>query len=269
MQETMRNPRLVIAATILGAAAILGQVSAQDPTKDVVTLDFTNAAVASQVKVNGDAKFVTEGGKQRLRMTDATSQAASVFFTTPINTSNYLATFDFQVTHVPDDTADPADGFMFLAQTFGPDKIGTAGNALGFARTDAQHPPLDEDMGGFVGYNYGVEFNSWPENGLPNAPQTVGLDILGVRERFNQTAFPHVDLGTFTAQVRVTPDLLTVTVSGGTANLKPTVILTSPKWMVGFFNPPAPLYFGFTAGTGGAQQVVDLFNLNIKVPPAE
>jgi Legume lectin domain len=268
-EAKMRKSMLAVTATLLGAAALVGRVAAQEPTKDVVNLDFSDAAAANQVKLNGDAKFASIGGKQRLVLTDAGSQSAAVFLTTPMQISNYLATFNFEVAHLEGET-DAADGFTFLAQTDGPDRHGGGGTGLGFLRNDAGGPPRDDpDGGGFRGYNYAVEFNTYVENGPQDHPEAVALDLFSVRSKLNQTPFPMVDQGVFTAQVRVTPDVLTLTISGGKANMAPKVILTSPTWMVGFFNAPKPLYFGFTGGTGGLQQVTSILNLNIKVPPAE
>lgn len=60
------------------------------------------------------------------------------------------------------------------------------------------------------------------------------------------------------------------TVSGGKNNTAPKVILTSPDFRAkaDYFKNPKPLYFGFTAGTGGLGTVIDVLSLNIKVPPA-
>ena len=52
--------------------------------------------------------------------------------------------------------------------------------------------------------------------------------------------------------------------------MAPKVILTSPEFLAKaeYFKNPKPLYFGFTAGTGGLGMVIDILSLNIKVPPA-
>jgi len=265
----MRHHAIALSFIVLVAAGAGGRGWAQDLTKDVINLDFTNAASVDALQVNGSAAFTEEGGKQRLRLTDALSEGSSAFVKTPAQISDYLATFDFEVRRVEDDDNPPADGFLFLAQTVGPEAIGGGGGGIGLIRNDRNAVPSTDEGGGFPGYSYGVEFNTWADQGLPDNPQTVALDLLGIRTKLNMTPFPHVDGGVFRAQVRVTPAELTVTVSGGKQNMAPTVILTSPNWLVGdFFKAPKPLYFGFTAGTGGAQQITDIFNLRIQTAAA-
>jgi hypothetical protein len=256
-----------LAAIFLMAIILTAPARAQEPTRDLVNLDFADAAVAERFQLNGSAQWVMEDGRQRLRLTDDFGQGASAFLTTPLDISNYLATFDFQVTRV-EEGDDPADGFVWLAQTAGANRIGTGGGGLGFTFGDNNRPPRDEEGGGFPGYSYGIEFNTYAPQGLPDAAETVGLNLFGMRTRLGQTAFPHIDQGVFRAQVRVTPERLTLTVSGGNNNAEPRVLLTSPDFLAraNYFQTPAPLYFGFTGGTGGLQQRTDILNLRIQVP---
>src|SRR5262245_5498694 len=109
----MKRSLYSVAATTLIALILAGPGWAQAPTKDVVNLNFADAAVADQIQLNGSAQWVTQDGKQRLRLTDDFSQGASAFLKTPLNISNYLATFDFEVKRVAEGE-DPADGFVFL-----------------------------------------------------------------------------------------------------------------------------------------------------------
>jgi hypothetical protein len=120
-----------------------------------------------------------------------------------------------------------------------------------------------------VGYSYAVDFNSYANQGLPESAEMIALDVLGTRTRLGATPFPHVDQGVLHTDIRVTPNRLVVMVSGGKQKLIPTVVFASPPFIVGFFQAPAPLYYGFTAGTGGLQQVVDILNFRIQtgLPP--
>jgi hypothetical protein len=257
----MKKTAITFAAAIVALG--LGRPGfTQNLTKDVATLDFNTTAGQAPMQLNGSAGFVDVDGKQRLRLTDSTGQVASAFISTPVQISDYLASFDFEVRSVPGGTA---DGFTFLAQTAAADAIGGGGGAIGLTQGDVVTP--QGDSGPFPGYSYAIEFNSYAEQGLPSSTQTVALDLFAIRSKINQTAFRHWKKGVIHAEVRVTPAQLTLTVSGGTDNLPPTVILTSPSWLVDFFKAPAPLYLGFTAGTGGSGQIVDILNLKIAAAP--
>src|SRR5207249_12046957 len=75
-RETMQRGRFIFGAALALAAA--GVWAANPPATtttpaapmDVVNLDFSKSDVASQIQINGDAKLVTDSGKQRLRLTD-------------------------------------------------------------------------------------------------------------------------------------------------------------------------------------------------------
>jgi hypothetical protein len=88
-----------------------------------------------------------------------------------------------------------------------------------------------------------------------------------------------MDLGVFTAQVRVQPDQMTVTISGGNTNLPSTVAMVSrplapsaipsavPAGMPLFQAlAPNPIFFGFTGATGGLGSVQQVLNLRIQSP---
>jgi hypothetical protein len=259
----MHRGRLFITAAMM---LLTARVWAAEP-QTIVDLDFSRAADLDKVMVNDPnsipVQVVDEGGKKRLRLTDTAGEVSSVFIKTPVPaTADYLATFQFEI---KGDGGDPADGFAFVAQTAGPDRIGDGGGALGY------------QGGGDTGIgasSYAVEFNTYSGQG----PQSVGWDMNGSRQKFDQTAFEMVDKGIFTAEVRVQPTSITVTISGGNDNLKPTqVMATNVIKALGcgdkpvFQNlTPKPIFFGFTAGTGGLGTVQDVLNLKIvsPAPPA-
>jgi hypothetical protein len=251
----------MMAATVLLSA---GARVAEAQSQTIVDLDFSRAADLDKVQINdanGIAAVVDEGGKKRLRLNDGTgSHAVSVFTKTPVPVpDSYLATFQFEVK-----SADVglADGFAFVAQSNGPDKIGGAGGNLGYVTAD-------------LSKSYAVEFNTYSGQG----GQTVGWNEKGTRSKRDQSPFEHADMGIFTAEVRVEGSNITVTVSGGTDNMKPTQVMTVNYFkklgdLLGCPAPtdyfknltPEPVFFGFTAGTGGETQVTDILNLKVVAP---
>jgi hypothetical protein len=270
----MRQGRILFATVLsLVCTAALADPPATTPPAsstaaqpvDVLNLDFSKAADQAKMMVNGNASFTADG---RLELTSDVSQAGSAFTTTPVPaTADYLATFQFEVKSLAG--AAPADGFAFVTQQIGPDTIGDGGGSLGYANGAKV----------FGQNSYAVEFNTYSGNGLGNGnDQTIAWDAFGQRLKLDQSAWPDttgfVDQGVFTAEVRVQPNNMTVTVSGGTNNLKPTEVMSS-KFLALFANPPPPLFqtlaakpifFGFTGGTGGLGAVQDILNLRIQSP---
>jgi hypothetical protein len=252
----MRRGRFIFIAVLALAAASAQAANAAAPMT-VLSADFSKAADQANWMVNGAAAF-TNG---RLELTNDTGQDGTAFPMTPIAPiSDYLATFQFEVQSLSG--AAPADGFVFCEQIHGPDAdSGHGGGLLGYAGADS---------GPFIGYTYGFEVNTYSGQGV----QGVAFDAFGGRPKINQMRWPDaggklVDRGVYTMQVRVTPDKgAMVTVSGGKNNLPPTVAWTSPPFLDSFFSAPTdkPMFFGFTAGTGGLGTVQDILNLTIQSP---
>jgi hypothetical protein len=250
-------------------AAALALVAAGAHADNIdINLDFSKTADQAKVTLGGTAAF-TNG---RLELTNDLSQAGAAFLTTPVPaTADYLATFQFEIQTGPSGT--PADGTAFVVQSVGPDQIGGAGGSLGY------------DGGPFGTNSYAVEFNTYNGQGLGNGQDdTVALDLFGHRNKFAQTRWPEgtadapggfIDNGVYTAQIRVQPNNVTVTVSGGKNNLKPTVAMNSDTFLNLFATPAPPIFqtlvtkpifFGFTGGTGGADSIQDILNLHIQSP---
>jgi hypothetical protein len=252
---------------IFAAALALLTVQARAAVVDVLVLDFSKTADQGKMTLNSNADQVRfENG--RLLLTDDGSQAASAFITTPIPAiSDYLATFQMEVAEHPDDAGGagnpPADGCIFLVQSGGPDKLGSGGGGCGYTQANGQRGEQHRtDAADYFGYNYGIDFNTWGDNGLPDAAQTIGLDLRQNRTQLGERPFVHVGKGLITYAVRVTPDQVVVTASGGTDNLANQEILNVR--LGGYFNAPNPLFFGWTAGTGGARQITTVANLRIQ-----
>jgi hypothetical protein len=247
------------------ALALLSTSAWADVTP--LVLDFSKTEDQAKMQLNSNLEQVKfENG--RLVLTDDGSQAASAFISTPIaGLTDYVATFGMEIRKVDEADGDPADGVMFLVQSGGPDRIGAGGGGIGYTRangqTSQQFRPAELD---FWGYCYGVDFNTWNDNGLPDAAQTISLALMGVRPQLGETPFEVVGKGLITYTVRVTPDQVTVTANGGTDNLANKVLFTSPR-IVGFFTAPNPLFVGWTAGTGGARQHASITGLSIQPAP--
>jgi hypothetical protein len=261
----MGRTRSWIAVAVALSALAGSPVRAQNEERFANRLgwDFNSSRDRDQVKLNGSAHWVTEPWGEnlrgRLRLTSDFGQAASAFIRTPFNLSDYEVDFTFDVRRA-NAAEGLADGFTFVAQTGDDNEIGASGGALGYAGSDLFVLPSGARGGGIPDYSYAVEFNSYPPQGLPGAAETVGIDILGLRTRFNQTPLRFVEQGGIRVKIRVKPEGLTVLVFTGAGF---QTILQSPARMNGFFTPPRRLYLGFTAGTGGVRQIVDIFGLSL------
>jgi hypothetical protein len=225
-------------------AAVVGSGYADLPP--VVQLDFNDPAAEDQVELNGRAELLDVDGGVRLRLTEAFGEASCAWLRRPYRLPSCTVEFDFEVTRTePNDQ--PADGFTFTAQTYGPVALGEGGGSLGYAR--------------IPGYSYAVEFNTYAPQGLREQPETVAVDIVGARAKIGQVAFPHIDRGVYHAKIAVRREALEVTLSGGKENLPPTKLLTTPWWIQ--FDTDQPMWFGFTGATGGLRSTIDILNLKI------
>jgi hypothetical protein len=232
---------------LISGLGILGRSDAA--TTPVVQLDFDDPAAIDQLQLNGHVEPVVVDGRQRLRLTEDLWQAGSIWLRRPLRLPSYTAEFDFEVTRT-DPNDQPADGFTFTAQEYGPIALGDGGGGLGY-----DHIP---------GYSYAVEFNTYEPQGLSGNPETVAVDIVGARAKIAQTPFPHIDRGVFHAAVTVRKEAIEVTVSGGNEKLTPRKLISTPWWLQ--FDTDQPLWIGFTGATGGLRSTIDILNLKITSP---
>ena len=128
MRRKIRHTGWMLIALISGAG-IMGRSSAA--TTPVVQLDFNDPGAVDQLQLNGHVEPVVINGRQRLRLTEDLGQAGSVWLRRPLQLPSYTAEFDFEVTRTePNDQ--PADGFTFTAQEYGPIALGDGGGGLGY-----------------------------------------------------------------------------------------------------------------------------------------
>jgi len=265
----MGKARCWMAVAVALTTVVVGRVQADEVFANNLNWDFGNPRDRDRMKLNGSAQWVNELWGENphwsLRLTGDFGQSASAFLTTPYNLSDYELGFTFCVRGVrPGEGL--ADGFTFVAQTGDNNDIGAAGGALGYARSDQFIVPSGDRGGGIPGYSYAVEFNTYGAQGLPGAAETVAVDILGLRTRFNQVPFRVSDstgVGVTTSvKIRVKPEGLTLSVLNGFAGYQ--TVFQTPARMSGFFTPPRRLYLGFTAATGGLRQKVDILGLSLR-----
>jgi hypothetical protein len=250
-------------------ALLTSRVWAAEPTT-VLSLDFSKAEDQAKMTLNGtDTSVAPIFEKGRLTLTNDGSQGNSAFITVPIPAvSDYLATFGMEIAEHPDDANGagnpPADGVIFLAQTGSPTALGGAGGGCGYVQVSGQRGPQGKkDAADYFGFNYGVDFNTWGDNGLEGQAQTIGLDFGQNRCMIGQTAYTVVGKGLITYSVRVAPGVLTVTANGGTDNLKDKVLLNLNPGTLLTTNT-APMFFGWAAGTGGAREIATVTGLTIQ-----
>jgi hypothetical protein len=261
------------------AALMLTTVSAwaQGTTfKDVIALDFSKPEDQAKIQINGMAQWAGRAATTApptaplLRLTEDGNQSGSAFLPAGMGLSDYQVQFDFQVQKVSAGDTQAADGFTFTAQSVGAASLGGGGGNLGFSGAGISQ----------AGYCYAIEFNLYPPQGLSDAPETVALD-LGIpgsrvgdfRIRLNQTPLPFLGNGVFHAVIRVTPDKIAATFSGGNLPADKPINWSTPSFIGGgLFKPldtsnqPLPLFLGFTGATGGARAVIDILNFRVQVP---
>src|SRR5262249_26078181 len=144
---------------------------------DVLNFDLSIPAFQAEFVLNGSAQWSNSVlGDTALHLTNDHNQAGSGFLKVPIPLSKYRLSFDFLVTKESDPDSRTGDGFCFVAQALGPDKVCSDGGALGYEGSPFSQPNLTL---GPEPYSYAVELNHLSDNGLANFPQTVALDVTG------------------------------------------------------------------------------------------
>lgn len=211
--------------------------------------EFMNGFTTSGIALNGTATI----NGSRLRLTDGgTYEAASAFYTTPVNVQRFTTDFDFQLTSAS------ADGFTFTIQNAGPDAVGSTGGGLGYGVDPLYHISYGERT---LSKSVAIKFDLY--NDLGEGPNSTGIYENGA-----DPTVPAIDLSAsginlhngdvYHARLVYDGSVLTLVLSdtsNPSATFSTQFTIDIPTVVGG---PMA--YVGFTGGTGGlsaVQEIVD------------
>ena len=200
------------------------------------SVNFSNGFTSAGLTFNGSAKL----NGTRLRLTDGgVSEAASVFYNTPLNVQSFSTDFTFQLTN-PN-----GDGFAFVIENSATSALGPLGGGLGYGPdTPGGTPGIPKSIA--------VKFDLYSNAG--EGANSTGLYINGA-----SPTTPAVSLGGNVNlhsgdpfSVHMTYDETTLTMTIMDLNVPADTFTTS--WAV---NVPSVVgantaWAGFTAGTGGS-----------------
>lgn len=212
------------------------------------TPTFSGGFNANGLALNGTAAL----NGTRLRLTDAstTFEAASAFYTTPVNVKQFTTEFQFQL------TAAQADGFTFTIQGEGPNAIGSTGGGLGYGTDPSYHISYGERT---IPESVAIKFDLYDNGG-------EGANSTGLYQNGVQPTTPAVDLtgsgidlhngDLYDAKLAYDGKVLTLSLFDTThpANVFTTQFTVDiPSLVGGSF-----AYVGFTAGTGGLTAIQEI-----------
>jgi Domain of unknown function (DUF1929)/Legume lectin domain/PKD domain/Glyoxal oxidase N-terminus len=209
-------------------------------------VNFGSGFTATGMQFNGHTKL----NGTRLQLTDATAtnEAASAFWTTPVNVQTFTNNFAFQLTN-PN-----ADGFTFTIQNMGPTALGSSGSSLGYSSPVAG--------GTVITSSVAVKFDIFDSDG--EGPNSIGL--------YTNGATPTIPATTLGGGVNLhSGNIFNVQMSYNGTNL--IVTLTDATVPADTFTTSFPINIpatvggntalvGFTAGTGGATAMQEILTWN-------
>jgi hypothetical protein len=211
-------------------------------TSGTTTINFGGGFTAGGMALNG--KSALSG--TRLRLTDGgTGEAASAWYSSPVNIQHFTTNFSFQISG---GTNPPADGFAFVIQGGPSTAIGPSGQGLGYGGT------------GGIPSSIAVKFDLYSNNG--EGADSTGLYVNGAvptTPALDMTS-SGLDLHTgdvFNVQMTYDGTNLTMTITDAATNATFT-----HAWPI---NIPATVggntaYAGFTGGTGGYTAIQEIIN---------
>jgi hypothetical protein len=224
------------------ATTVLDVAQSGTPTP----INFGSGFSTAGMQFNGHTKL----NGTRLQLTDGstTNEAASAFWTTPVNIQSFTNTFTFQLTN-PN-----ADGFTFAIQNAGATAIGSPGGGLGFGKFSTGTASIAESVA--------VKFDLYNNSGEGN--NSTGL--------YNDGASPTVPATTLGGGVNLhSGDIFQVQMIYDGTTLSMTITdTTTPadtfttSWPI---NIPSTVgantaLVGFTAGTGGQTATQEITTWN-------
>ncbi len=189
--------------------------------------------------ISGNTLELTNGGS---------NEAASAFFSTPINVQSFNTGFTFQLTNPS------ADGFTFTIQNAGPTALGADGGSLGYAG---------------IGHSVALKFDLYQNSGEPSNSST-GIFVDGAQP----IGAGSIDLTASGINLH-SGDAIQAVIKydGVTLTLQLMDMKTGASFSHAFaVNIPAIVggdiaYVGFTAGTGGLSSVQRILSWNYDAAP--
>jgi hypothetical protein len=189
------------------------------------------------LQFNGSAAWTQSTA--RLTLTNGgTTEAGSVFYTTPVNIQSFTNDFQFQLTN-PN-----ADGFTFTIQNTGVTALGQWGGGLGYG------PDIPSGSPG-IGKSVAIKFDLYSNNG-------EGPDSTGIYEDGASPTTPYVNLvntpinlhsgDVFAVHMSYNGTTLTMTITDLSTqqSYTPTFTVNIPSYVGG-----STALIGFTGGSGG------------------
>ncbi|HEX6545024.1 MAG TPA: chitobiase/beta-hexosaminidase C-terminal domain-containing protein [Bryobacteraceae bacterium] len=209
---------------------------------------FSSGFTAKGLALNGTAAL--NGTRLRLTDTSTNFEAASAFYTTPVNVKQFSTEFQFQLTSAQ------ADGFTFTIQGEGPNAIGSTGGGLGYGTDPSYHISFGERT---IPQSVAIKFDLYDNGG-------EGTSSTGIYQNGVQPTTPAIDLlskgidlhngDLYDAKLVYDGKILTLTLvdTAHPANVFTTQFTVDiPAAVGGSF-----AYVGFTAGTGGQMAVQEI-----------
>jgi hypothetical protein len=208
-------------------------------------INFGSGFTSTGLTFNGSAKL----NGTRLRITDTgTSEAGSVFLSTPINIQTFTTDFGFQLSSAS------ADGFTFTIQGVGPTALGPLGGGLGYGPdTPGGTPGIAKSIAvKFDIYNNageGTDSTGLYTNGA--SPTTPALDM-------TSSGVSLLSGDVFNVHATYNGTTLAMTIADASNSLQ----TFSASWPI---NIPSTVggntaYLGFTGGTGGQTAIQEILD---------
>ena len=224
-----------------------------------VSATSTATYTITPASIDFSAGFTPLGGMQlngksalsgtRLQLTDGgANEAASAFFSTPMNVATFTTSFTIQ------QGSGTGDGMTFVIQNAasGPKAIGPGGSSLGYSYGPTQ--------AGAILNSLAIKFDLYSNAG--ESPNSTGLYVSGTRP-----TTPAVDLTPSAIDLHSGHAMnVQLTYDGTTLQLKITDASTAKSYSTSWpVNIPqlvggSTAYVGFTAGTGGATAIQQVLN---------
>jgi hypothetical protein len=221
---------------------------------------FSTFSNTNNLTLNGNAFVTNTSDGYVIRLVNAQSfQSGSFFSSLPILATTYSASFKFRLTNPgPANNTDPAgeiggDGLAFVVQAV-TNSIGGSGGGLGYKG---------------ISTSVDLEFDTWMNTNIddPNSNH-LGINTNGVIDHglgapFTLNMSPHFDDGNLW-YAWVDYDGTNVQVSANETGIRPkTPYLSRPLNVVGLLGQ-TNAFVGFTAGTGGAFENVDVISFDYR-----